>query len=487
MNTENNGRNKYNRAPAAKNGESPVRAQSRETGTNRNGAAQNSGTQPFSANAAPQKNAAAPQKNAMNAHPAPHAPQKAPKSGKKTAAIVILAILLVVVTVVAVVLGFLLKSAFTKPSASKDTEVPFNVTPVETEDVPETEDPDKHTGNGSEFDATITPDVYNFLLVGKDKDYMQPNGEMHYSYNTDTIMLVNLDLNTMKISVLQIPRDTYVELNGSYYKINAMYQHFFNEGSKKNVENRIDYAMKSFCDMLQTSLCIKIHYYAYVDLGGFIKLVDAIGGVDVEVPFRMKYDDAEQGLHIDLEAGFQHLDGSKAEQFVRFRQGNDGELDYLTADIGRQDAQKNFMAALLAKIKSSFGISTVTSLVDIALDNITTNVSLSDSVYFARQLLAVDMNDIRFIGFPGHDVPPAKAGDPWFYAMYRRNMISLINGYFNIYKSEITDAIFDPSRIYTSTTRFPQVNDIYTSALGTDGKVYTADEIKQNPIKIPTY
>lgn len=476
MNTENNGRNQTNSSQVAKNGESPVRAQSRETGVYR-----------YNRSRPVRRNGGEPRNSVPKNSPAQNAPQKPPKSGKKTAAIVILAVLLVVMTIVAVVLAFLLKSAFTKPEASKETDVPFIVTPAETEEVPETEDPDKHTGNGSEFDATITPDVYNFLLVGKDKDYMQPNGEMHYSYNTDTIMLVNLDLNKMKISVLQIPRDTYVELNGSYYKINAMYQHFFNEGSKKNVENRIDYGMKSLCDMLQTSLCIKIHYYAYVDLGGFIKLVDAIGGVDVEVPFRMKYDDAEQGLHIDLEAGFQHLDGSKAEQFVRFRQGNPGELDYLTADIGRQDAQKNFMAALLSKIKASFGISTVTSLVDIALDNITTNVSLSDSVYFARQLLAVDMNDIRFIGFPGHDVPPAKAGDPWFYAMYRRNMISLINGYFNIYKSEITDAIFDPSRIYTSRYMFPKVNEIYTSALGTDGKVYTADEIKQSPIKIPTY
>ena len=71
-----------------------------------------------------------------------------------------------------------------------------------------------------------------------------------------------------------------------------------------------------------------------MDFEGFRDLIDAIGGVEFDVPTRMYYTDPKQNLEIDLYPGKQLLDGKKAEMFMRFRQNNDG-TGYAEGDIGR--------------------------------------------------------------------------------------------------------------------------------------------------------
>ena len=121
-----------------------------------------------------------------------------------------------------------------------------------------------------------------------------------------------------------------------------------------------------------------------MNLDGFVNIVDALGGVEMNVPYRLYYPDPAQNLYIDLYPGYQTLTGAEAEQFVRFRHG------YLQADIGRQNAQKMFMSAFIQKAKSSLNISNVGTLTTVAteiIDNLTTDITVSDFVYFAKEML----------------------------------------------------------------------------------------------------
>ena len=152
--------------------------------------------------------------------------------------------------------------------------------------------------------------VYTFICCGTDE------GE----YRADTIMLVYLDTNQKIANVLHIPRDTFVSSNGRDYKINSFYARKKSDGIRQIVYNKLG---------------IYANYYATVNFESFKTIVDIIGGVEVDVPFDMKYDDPVQNLHINLKAGLQILDGDKAEQYVRYRKGSGGD----GSDVSRQERQ----------------------------------------------------------------------------------------------------------------------------------------------------
>lgn len=204
-------------------------------------------------------------------------------------------------------------------------------------------------------------DKINFLLVGVsgfEKDYKL----------ADTIMVCSYDPKTQKASILSIPRDTYVGKNkakaSASYKINAVYRNGENiEGMIKSIEKLIG---------------IEINNYLIVDTDALVELVDAIGGVEFDVPIDMKYDDVTQDLHIDLKAGYQKLNGEQAEWLVRFRHNNDGSTypaDYGDNDIGRMRTQREFITATLKQTLKPENIVKITKIAEIAFNNITTNMT----------------------------------------------------------------------------------------------------------------
>ena len=162
---------------------------------------------------------------------------------------------------------------------------------------------------------------------------------------TDTIMVASYNPNTQKANLLSIPRDSYTGKNTAKatasLKINALY----------NIEKTPEKTLKAVNEI--TGLDIK--YYVIVKTEALIQLVDAIGGVEFNVPIDMKYDDPTQDLHIDLKAGTQKLDGEKAEQVLRFRHSNPDKngvmstypSEYGNDDFGRMRTQRDFISALL--------------------------------------------------------------------------------------------------------------------------------------------
>ncbi len=398
-----------------------------------------------------------------------------PHKLKKKIGLVILAVVLTLI------LAFIGIAAYTvlfhEPDTGANEPPPFDTSALISPIAPET----NKDANGSE-EPTVPGEtqpsaetqelrseqkIFNFLFVGQDR----------IALNTDVIMLISFNTTKNTVNVLQIPRDTYIEISTYSGKINGLYAHYY----LSNGYNIKD-GLRKFANTLEQSLCIKIHNIGHINLDGVVAIVDAIGGVDVNVPAAITYYDQTLKQNVTIPAGKQHLNGTQAERFVRHRSS------YLQADIGRIDAQKAFVSAFIQKLKSSFNASTVSKFVDIAFKNVTTDVSLADAVFYAKQLLKVDMNEINLMSMVGRGAMSNPDGTGLsFWIMVRKNICEMINTYFNIYDFEITDAIFDPNRIFTSTIRYPHINYIYTRQDISTDDPHSAGDINDSSIHIPHF
>lgn len=216
--------------------------------------------------------------------------------------------------------------------------------------------------------------VYNFLLLGKDVD----------SSNTDTLIVVSYDTVNQKIGMVSIPRDTAVAREwSSMPKINAAFH------SKKAGPDVLKQEIK-------TTFGIPIDYYVHVDLKGFVALVDELGGVDIEVPLDMNYDDPYQDLHIHLNAGMQHLNGQQTMQAVRYRHDNDDSPNYKAnqwySDVQRGEFQRQVLVELAKKVISWNSIPKVTSFLELFNTYVKTDLSMQDMLYFATKAMEVDVS-----------------------------------------------------------------------------------------------
>lgn len=232
--------------------------------------------------------------------------------------------------------------------------------------------------------------MVNILLLGTDEGGMR----------SDTMMLVSLNGQANTVNILSIPRDTRVHIgNGYYQKINAVL------GIGVNKVKKGDGAYKEpeeYCvEKVRLLTGLPIHHFMTINFDGFKEIIDAIGGVDFEVPFHMKYDDPEQNLHIDIPAGMQHLDGEAAHDFVRFRQGNPGYHGYAEGDLGRIKAQQAFVKALVAQKLNAETIAKAPQLFEIVCDNVRTDYTLQDLLQHIGAIEKISADTVSMIQLPG--------------------------------------------------------------------------------------
>lgn len=193
----------------------------------------------------------------------------------------------------------------------------------------------------------------NLVLAGMDVDYdwtastwPYPPKPLDFTTRTDTLMLAQVQPNG-QVNMLSIPRDTWVNIPGyGWGKINGANVH----GSwEKNAEGKLVKVPEGGPTMLmnttQQFTNLPVDGYIYMSLSAVRDLTNAAGGVTIDVPQDMKYDDNAGNLHIDLKAGRQHLNGEQAEGFLRFRHDN-------MSDIGRVGRQQQFLTALVGKMKN---------------------------------------------------------------------------------------------------------------------------------------
>lgn len=211
---------------------------------------------------------------------------------------------------------------------------------------------------------------------------------------TDTIMVASYNPKTQKANLLSIPRDTftgkYTSKATASQKINALYN------MRKNPEDTLNAVNKL------TGLDIK--YYALVRTEALIKLVDAIGGVQFDVPINMKYDDPSQKLHINLKAGTQLIDGEKAEQLLRFRHNNNGtsySVEYGDNDLGRMRTQREFIAATLKQTLKPSNIFKLGQILEIAQENIESNLEFSYIKNYIPYAVEFNTENLQTAALPG--------------------------------------------------------------------------------------
>ena len=204
----------------------------------------------------------------------------------------------------------------------------------------------------------------NILLVGiDDGELSDPKTSPHRS---DSMLLMGVHRSTGAVSLLSIPRDTRVAIPG--HSANDKFGHSFAYGG---VELTIA--------TIQEFLKIPVHYYVVADWQGFIKIIDALGGIDLNVEADMDYEDPYANLKIHLKKGFQHLDGHQTGQYVRFRHEEMG-------DIGRVARQQKALKALANQAFRPGNLIRIPQIIRILQDNVQTNM---DPWAFQRILVAV--------------------------------------------------------------------------------------------------
>ena len=278
---------------------------------------------------------------------------------------------------------------------------------------------------------------------------------------TDTIMVASYNPNTQKANLLSIPRDSYTGKNtakaSASLKINALY----------NIEKTPEKTLKAVNEI--TGLDIK--YYVVVKTEALIQLVDAIGGVEFNVPIDMKYDDPTQNLHIDLKAGTQKLDGEKAEQVLRFRHSNPDKItgqmstypsEYGNDDFGRMRTQRDFISALLKQTLKPGNIFKLGEILEIAHKNVETNLELSYIKDYIPYAVEFNTDNLQTATLPGTTPDMKDTNNVSIFVINKKLSTELIQSMFYVDSTEetedntITNSLNTTSNSISSTTT---VND----------------------------
>lgn len=229
-------------------------------------------------------------------------------------------------------------------------------------------------------------DRFNILVLGLD-------GRLGVNDRTDTIILVSIDGKTKKAKILSIPRDTRVKIKGAWDKINAAYAY-----------GGLDLTKTTLNDFLG----VEIDRYAIVNFNSLIKVVDLIGGIDIDVPIRM-YVPLEG---IDLQKGMQHLDGKQVLAYSRFRGTNEG-------DIGRAKRQQQVIKLMLEKVLAAKMLNNIPELYGIVKENVETDLTLREAGALARIASDIMDNGIDALVLPGEN---KKIDGLWYWEPERDNI-----------------------------------------------------------------
>ncbi len=291
-------------------------------------------------------------------------------------------------------------------------------------------------------------DILNMLILGRDSA----------AGLCDVIMLASVNFAKNEVNVMQIPRDTYFNYTeNDYKKINGAL-------------NAYD-SSAAFSRALEDALGIDIDYYFTLRLDVVEKMVDAVSGIEIEVPVDMDYEDPSQGLSIHLKAGKQSLDGKDAVQFLRYRSG------YVTGDLGRMDAQKLFINAFAKKLSEDKNPAVYYSLTRLLIKDAETNFTEKDLVGLILKCKKDKPSSNYYMTAPGEAVQSEISG-AWYYIVSRPALYELLKDRFG---SKYSENDFDKSNKLVD-NRVKSFYDIYNKRC--EYKIYSAIDADNNLINI---
>ncbi len=214
-------------------------------------------------------------------------------------------------------------------------------------------------------------------------------------YRTDVNMIAFFNHKLGDIDIISIPRDTIVRIPDDIYtnisktrsdvrqntRINAIPAYV--ESKKRN---------ETSVAVLEQVFGVKIDYYVNMNLAGFKYIVDAVGPIYMDVPEPMKHSDPLQNLYINLDAGYQALNGAQAEQLVRYR-------DYPSADLGRINVQHEFMKAFVDQVLQPDKKFNMVGIMETVFNHVTTN--FTDAVDYLIYIDDISPEKVTMTTLPG--------------------------------------------------------------------------------------
>lgn len=210
-------------------------------------------------------------------------------------------------------------------------------------------------------DSDRKEEFYTFIIIGMDKNT-----------NTDTIMVASYDGINNEANVISIPRDSKVNVNRKVKKINAAYGAGTQKG--RGEQGGINQLKKE----IKTIIGFVPDFYICIDVDAFVKIVDAVSGIEVDVPIDMKYDDPLQNLHIDLHKGSQVLNGENALTFARYRKGNNGKS---ISDYQRIENQQLVIKAMVDRLLNPLILTKIPDFIKIFNENISSDIKPQDMLW----------------------------------------------------------------------------------------------------------
>ena len=273
--------------------------------------------------------------------------------------------------------------------------------------------------------------VTYFLILGTDEQ----------DTLTDVIMVGCFDHGNNQLNILQIPRDTYIGSDIPSGKVNAVY------GNAKKGQSKIEFLIKRINDYFG----LPIDHYVLVQLSAFRNVVDAVGGVDIDLPNKLRVSDSATYEFYDIGPGMTHLDGRQAEGFVRNRSGK----GYGTGDMARVEAQRLFYAAFAQKVMN-MGMASMVKIVTSCYDQFKTDMSVGQMLGYAKELKQVSMDNISIYAVPGqagYFTPPGLKQNLSYYSIHKDDYVDLVNAYFMPYDDPITESDLKITELHTQKTQ----------------------------------
>lgn len=234
-----------------------------------------------------------------------------------------------------------------------------------------------------ETNLNVNPKKDNIAILFLGVDDSDVRGFQEGS-RTDAMLLATFNAKEKSVKMLSIPRDSYVYI------------------PSKGINSKINHAhawggVKSSLETVEQLLDIDIHYYVKVNFNAFIEVVDALNGIEVEVPYAVsEFNSQDEHDQIQLQPGLQNLNGEEALALARTRK--------LDNDIERGKRQQEILKAILNKSLSVSSISKYTDVMDAVGDNMALNISFSELTAFINYAAAGTNLQIDTINIAGEDM-----------------------------------------------------------------------------------
>lgn len=233
--------------------------------------------------------------------------------------------------------------------------------------------------------------VVNILVFGIDRNEARSDsGDYSDIYRPDTIILVSLNIQTKAVSMVSVPRDTYVPLYGNRgkTKVNAcMYYGSIYGNKDSDFDNGVDCLTQTVSALLGG---VPIDYYVCIDMDSAVQIVDAVGGVQYDVPY-----DIYANHTVRVHKGPQLLDGKHFVLLARDRNA-------AGSDIERAGMQQKLLKALFDQVKKGNKLMLLPKIYNSIKDNIYTNMSFAQLTSLAATAKDIDVNNIKTYTFPGY-------------------------------------------------------------------------------------